>query len=673
MKKFATIIIILAFTAVSLQAQFRKPEKDTVRYRDRYGAFIHMSINSHIGDFVDLPGIETCCPSFNNASGLGPSFGLLYEHPLNNSLFVGGRLGLFNGDGVFKKTEYLSFGGENEEILGKIEHKLDVSLYSLGIEPMIGVKFADEMIFHAGLQMTFFDLVKDYSFSESIVEPYYGTFENGSRRRLVSEGELRDVNSLRFALIAGLSYEFPMDEKFEWIIAPELFFKWGLSDIVKDRDWKLNTLNIGFAVKYSPKKDTVPEPIVEKIPEATIGGDVFAFGVDKDGNEYEFAELRVEEYLESNIHPLLNYVFFDENSTRIPYRYNKITPAKALEVKKMESLYGKTPIETYYNLLNIVGKRMKENPDATITLVGCNSNEGVEKNNLVLSKNRALNVKEYFVRVWNIDSDRIEVESRNLPDNPSNRADEDGIIENRRVEILTDDFEIIAPITKLDTLRKTTPQIIRFKHEYKGDETLDVWRLIVSEGENIVKVYDGASLPPVAIDWDVFQSGENLPDKDRILQYQTTYYGKTKIFKTAVKEIPVNVVTLSEKKINVERDSIVNRFTLVLFSFDDTKTSQDKTDVNLSDYNEKTAEQIRFFITDKSRVEVIGHTDRMGEENYNLALSEKRAEKIADALGADNITHYGKGETELIYDNDKPEGRFYSRRVEVVVKTPIPK
>src|SRR3972149_217954 len=93
-------------------------------------------------------------------------------------------------------------------------------------------------------------------------------------------------------------------------------------------------------------------------------------------------------------------------------------------------------------------------PFAKITIIGCNSDLGKERANRTLSKQRADAVADYFVNVWNIRPSRIEIKYQNLPNNFSNKTREDGIEENRRVEITSNTWEILEPVIVEDTLLK---------------------------------------------------------------------------------------------------------------------------------------------------------------------------------------------------------------------------
>lgn len=71
-------------------------------------------------------------------------------------------------------------------------------------------------------------------------------------------------------------------------------------------------------------------------------------------------------------------------------------------------------------------------------------------------------------------------------------------------------------------------------------------------------------------------------------------------------------------------------------------------------------------------VEVAGHTDSQGDPDYNIGLSQRRAETVRSYLvnaGVDEnrVTARGYGETEPVADNGTAEGRAENRRVELRV------
>jgi hypothetical protein len=69
-------------------------------------------------------------------------------------------------------------------------------------------------------------------------------------------------------------------------------------------------------------------------------------------------------------------------------------------------------------------------------------------------------------------------------------------------------------------------------------------------------------------------------------------------------------------------------------------------------------------------IEVQGHTDNVGGDDYNLKLSQGRADAVktwlvAHNVTADRITTRGYGRTQPIASNDNDEGRAKNRRVEI--------
>lgn len=69
---------------------------------------------------------------------------------------------------------------------------------------------------------------------------------------------------------------------------------------------------------------------------------------------------------------------------------------------------------------------------------------------------------------------------------------------------------------------------------------------------------------------------------------------------------------------------------------------------------------------------IVGHTDSRGSDEYNLGLSQRRAESAAQYLVSQGIsrsrlTTLGKGEREPVASNDTDYGRQQNRRVEVAI------
>ncbi|MBV8516600.1 MAG: OmpA family protein [Acidobacteria bacterium] len=76
-----------------------------------------------------------------------------------------------------------------------------------------------------------------------------------------------------------------------------------------------------------------------------------------------------------------------------------------------------------------------------------------------------------------------------------------------------------------------------------------------------------------------------------------------------------------------------------------------------------------------NRINVEGHTDSVGTDEYNQRLSEQRAANVADYLidqgvPSRNVVVYGYGESRPKATNDTAEGRQLNRRVEIHIQAP---
>lgn len=75
---------------------------------------------------------------------------------------------------------------------------------------------------------------------------------------------------------------------------------------------------------------------------------------------------------------------------------------------------------------------------------------------------------------------------------------------------------------------------------------------------------------------------------------------------------------------------------------------------------------------DRTLINVYGHTDSTGGDNYNQALSQRRAQSVATYLGRRGINPQrflvsGFGESRPVADNATEVGRALNRRVEIEI------
>jgi OOP family OmpA-OmpF porin len=73
-------------------------------------------------------------------------------------------------------------------------------------------------------------------------------------------------------------------------------------------------------------------------------------------------------------------------------------------------------------------------------------------------------------------------------------------------------------------------------------------------------------------------------------------------------------------------------------------------------------------------VTIVGHTDSIGKEMYNIDLSMRRAKAAYDVILAegvaegDHLSYAGAGPHDPLFDNNLPEGRALNRTVTVTLE-----
>jgi outer membrane protein OmpA-like peptidoglycan-associated protein len=68
-------------------------------------------------------------------------------------------------------------------------------------------------------------------------------------------------------------------------------------------------------------------------------------------------------------------------------------------------------------------------------------------------------------------------------------------------------------------------------------------------------------------------------------------------------------------------------------------------------------------------IRVEGHTDSEGDDDYNMTLSQRRADSVRRFIAGEGIDEsrleaVGRGETRPLASNATPQGRRRNRRVE---------
>ena len=99
----------------------------------------------------------------------------------------------------------------------------------------------------------------------------------------------------------------------------------------------------------------------------------------------------------------------------------------------------------------------------------------------------------------------------------------------------------------------------------------------------------------------------------------------------------------------------------------------DQSDVKPQFYETLNSVALVFQEFDKTLIDVIGHTDSDGSDDYNYDLSRQRAASVARYLSAQQLdpnrfSVEGRGEREPIASNASAAGKTQNRRVEITIQ-----
>ncbi len=372
--------------------------------------------------------------------------------------------------------------------------------------------------------------------------------------------------------------------------------------------------------------------------------------------------LTIEELTTIDSSPLLNYVFFETGESEIPERYllfENQAKTRAFDESKL-----KGTLEKYYHVLNIIGKRLVMHPEATIKIVGCNSNRGVERGRIDLSRSRAEAVRAYLRYIWGIDSSRMEVEARNLPAIASTGSVEEGRLENQRVEIHADYPEILDTIRSTYVEEITDAKQIKILPQIQAGYDLAYWTIQLIGDGTVIESVEGSGDPPSAYTFNVPEIGLR-----KLSAYSSIQAGvevedkKGQTFRTDASS-SVRFIKREERVAQKLGYRVLEKYALILFDFDR---------ADIKDRNRAVVDRIidRIQMVPNAMVKIVGHTDTIGKELYNVALSQRRAKAAYDQIMAsgmaesDRVYHMGAGPYDPLYDNSLAEGRALNRTVTV--------
>lgn len=689
---FAIIGVVFALGVCIAEAQV-----DEASTQYGVGGLASFGADNHFAPIKGLPGVPSCCPEYNSALAFTPAIDLLAHLRFSQSFRGEMRLGFDYHPSTLTAQVATTIAPSGVEEQAIIDHQLTTMRAYFSVSPLLSFDVSRRLSVLGGIRAGFL-AASSFSQKEVLVSPSDVTYEDGSRTRFVIDSNaVPDAATTRLAAVAGLRYDIPVTTDERWHIMPEIVAVYGLGSLQSSQQWNQSSIRLGVGVVWQnyklPEPPPPPDPVVPVIVEnrdsieaarrdsiAAAKRDsllaaqkeeearkakqkkTYAFSIAEassqllDANNQPLAtqKLVVTNAVSLNLYALLNYIFFDSASAVIPDRYHRLTSDDTRSFK-LDQLNGAGTFAIYRDLLNIVGYKLRNSPSEKIVITGCNSDEGAERSNRDLSRARASAVRDYLVSIWSIDPARIDLQARNKPENPSSDNVVDGNQENRRVEITGPENRILDPIFFTDTLRSVNAKSLVISADIKADTAIRNWTLDIYQGTRLLEKLSGKGAVPAPIRWNISAKSDKLPNTKDPIRFDLEVVDEAGQRQTLQPTgYQVEQVYRSDKK--------TEKFNMIIFGFNESEFTKQ---------HDRILDIIRPRITPKSKVTVEGYTDRLGGEDYNLRLSQRRASAVAQRLNLKRENAKGYGSGGGIFDNNTPEGRLYSRTVIITIETPM--
>ena len=355
-------------------------------------------------------------------------------------------------------------------------------------------------------------------------------------------------------------------------------------------------------------------------------------------------------------------IFFDPDSFQLDKnRFEILNPTKSSKFHFIfypDQLYSVS--SQYKNMLNLIGWRLKQNPDLKIKIVGFkNKNKRLYND---ISFKRVQSVRDYFIKNLLIHDEQITADSYEIYEASVSNNSLD-VIENQRVVIIPykNSEDVLKPIAVTRSIKKMSDSLCIFdiSNSYSGAGVKN-WEVKIRNKNDNINTLNGENKINELVRWNWLDKYSNSGAFPPCINYQlsmTDSIGQRQV--SEKKTIKIGDVSGEQEKIEIIR--------ICFFEFDEDE-------INITPGLEKRLTKLEEKLTENMnlKITVRGFTDFIGSKNYNKNLSVRRAKSAIDKLEEigipkSRISYKSLGEAEPLMDNNLPEGRMMNRRVEIIL------
>jgi outer membrane protein OmpA-like peptidoglycan-associated protein len=656
------------------------------------------------------PGIacngDPACPQYSGGTGGGALFGVSADWRMSHPFGILLRASYF-GSAVSMSTTisdaFARDGGGNVVPLVRT-HTLNVKIPEATID-LFGSWRAGIVRVFAGPSLAFL-LSPTWNSSARITSPNNVTYATNIRdTQFWAEQGIPNVYRSAVDFTIGAGVDLPLTHRV--VLAPEISYSFPLQSLRTVDTWKKQSLRLIASVRYGfgggcePREvrdnmlrvDTVEieragaqsafitgvpvsesvvhsEECVHRITMVTRRTDTLVstcvasphlqvMAVYPDGERKPVSRITVHAYFVTEVFPLLPRIFFEDGSSAIPGRYHRVAAPHAFAIDSVEP----NALALHYDLLNIVGTRMRNAPAARLTVRGY-ADPKTERGDCQLARLRAEEIKAYLVTTWGIDTARIVADITGSPcvaDALTMSPTPKGYADNRHAMLESNDTSIMQPIKRAHYIDAgmISPPALEF--DPAGTTLCGGTRYALHGRQHNMTVVNqtvlGALRPVVH---------PMTPLEARTLESGTPLECMLAVIDRNGHEIESPAVALPVIKDTSEEE--IQRLSLTLF-----EVSQDR----IRDDDKRAITAFVAGVDAGAPISVVGYTDNIGDNAYNIELSDKRAKSITAFIrsivpSAHIVRVAGVGRTQYppgIVTYDTPEERDLCRTVQIEIRS----
>lgn len=638
MKKMIFCFAVLFVAIFNLNAQdSTNKENFAIHPKFSIGPVFHFSNFSFLNEKVE-------CGTFDKGSGLGIWAGVGFELPITQSILLDLGISYFSNSADFTiEDARLGYdAANNNSILVETENKIEASLgyliFSPGIRTTLLKDFINgPLVLTLGLNAAI-PVNKSFTQTESITNPQNAYFlkKDGSKTRTLDlvDGDIEGTNGLLFGAYAGIENQLKLSDKLAF--TQQLSIDYDMTNIISYDNWKYFDIKLSLGLRYSFRDEPkpvppppAPEPVkivpVEK-PKPTL-----VYRIDK----IEGQKLSTGNELIAT-QPLLNTVFFSQNSADVPSFYVKTKP-------ELNDLNKMNPVLAHKYALVRIAELIKSKPNSKITLEGATSGSTNEPEGISLAQKRAENLKQYFIELG-VNPSQIDAKWNIAPKNPTNQEYKEGIEENQRVDIILKNALLQEYVSKQNyaELSGTLSYAVSMNN-FENNTNANLYFDFIDT--NIVIKKSGAYT--VKFEKRIDENIKNVTIGSRINA------GELKAEDS--RSIDINTI----KKEVVELD-YANFKAILRFDYNSNK---------LTDENKELLSQLVNILPNGSTIKILGSADALGSDQSNQKLEADRAvntENFIKSLGKGIKITTGSNPNK--FDNNSPIGRFLNRSIIITIE-----